>query len=305
MKSILSPKTIIVVFILQILVANIGFTQSFWQSSDTLNRPRFITLTSLTAAGWSGSMLGLQFVWYKNYPKTKFHFFDDSKEWMQMDKLGHLYTSYTISEKMSRLYHWSGVSKNASNIIGSAIGLGYQSTLEILDGFNTEWGFSWSDMLANFFGTALYLGQEFGFHQQIFRPKFSFYPSKYAQYRPNTLGSNFAEQLLKDYNGQTYWLSFSPFSFWRNKNLPKWLCLSVGFSIEGKLAGYANTYTTAEGTIFNAQRELILSLDIDVSKFHFKKRWPKILLSPFNLIKIPFPAIIFTNGRTSGRWIYF
>jgi hypothetical protein len=38
-------------------------------------------------------------------------------------------------------------------------------------------------------------------------PKFSFHTTQYAQYRPNVLGSSLAEQILKDYNGQTYWLS--------------------------------------------------------------------------------------------------
>jgi hypothetical protein len=281
------------------------YSQHFLDKADTLNKPRIITVSTLVGAGWSGSIVGLYSVWYKGYPKSKFHSFDDSKEWLQMDKMGHALTAYSIADKIATTYRWSGLDRNKSAFIGAGVGFGYQLTLEVLDGMSSQWGFSWSDILANTTGTALFLGQELGFREQIFKPKFSFSPSPYAKYRPNMLGSNFAQQLLKDYNGQTYWLSFSPFAFSKNANAPKWLCLSLGYSIKGKLHGENNTYTVANQT-FHAQREFVLSLDIDVSKFHFKRKWPRILLSPFNIIKIPFPAVVFsTNGAIQGHWLYF
>lgn len=281
------------------------YSQRFLENADSLHKPRLITVSTLIGTGWAGSMGGLYFVWYKDYPKSKFHFFDDSKEWLQMDKLGHSFTAYHISDKIAATYRWSGLNRKTSAFIGAGVGFGYQLTLEFLDGINSQWGFSWSDVLANTAGTALFLGQELGFEEQIFKPKFSFSPSPYAKYRPNTLGANFSQQLLKDYNGQTYWLSFSPFAFSKNPNAPKWLCLSLGYSVKGKLHGHNDIYTTSTQT-FHAQREFVLSLDIDVSKFHFKRKWPRILLSPFNIIKIPFPAVVFTtNGAIQGRWIYF
>lgn len=221
-----------------------------------------------------------------------------------MDKLGHGFTAYQIADKMSKLYRWTGVKQEISAGIGAGIGFGYQLTLEILDGFSSEWGFSWTDMAANTTGIGIFLAQELAFHEQIFKPKFSFFQSPYAKLRPEMLGTNFSEQLLKDYNGQTYWLSFSPFTFFENEKLPKWLCLSVGYSVEAKLHGDLNDYQL-NGQTYHAYRQWIISLDIDVSKIRFKRKWPRILLSPFNLIKIPFPAIIFTKNGTTGRWIYF
>ena len=294
------------VFCWLLLLFAVGETraQSFLENSDTLNKKRLIPVSSIIGAGWAGSMIGLQFVWYKGYPKSKFHLFNDSKEWMQMDKMGHFFTAYQISDKIAGVYRWSGLERNKSAFIGAGVGFGYQLTLEILDGFNSQWGFSWSDMLANTTGVGLFLAQDLIFHEQIFKPKFTFYPTKYAAYRPNALGANFPQQLLKDYNGQTYWLSFSPFAFFKNDKLPKWLCLSIGYSADAKLQGMSDFYQVGNQT-FHAQRQWILSLDIDVSKFHFKKKWPRILLSPFNLIKIPFPAIIFTKSGTTGRLLYF
>ena len=39
-------------------------------------------------------------------------------------------------------------------------------------------------------------------------PKFSFHRTDYAPLRPDVLGDGLAEEIFKDYNGQTYWLSF-------------------------------------------------------------------------------------------------
>lgn len=126
-----------------------------------------------------------------------------------MDKLGHIYTSNAIVKNISSLYTWAGVNKNTSLAIGSGVAFGFLTTLEVLDGFSDKWGFSWSDVGANALGIAWYVWQDLLWEEQRLKLKFSAYPSKYARYRPNTLGNNFSERILKDYNGQTYWLSES------------------------------------------------------------------------------------------------
>jgi hypothetical protein len=297
-------RLLIVFIFLNFLGVRSAYSQNFFENADSLHKPRLIVVSSAIGVGWTTSMIGLHYVWYNEYPKSKFHLFDDSKEWMQMDKMGHFFTAYQISDKIAGTFRWSGLDRNVSSFIGAGVGFGYQLTLEFLDATNSQWGFSWSDVGANAAGTALFLGQELAFQEQIFKPKFSFSPSKYAKYRPNTLGANIAEQLLKDYNGQTYWISFSPFAFSRDESLPKWLCFSIGYSVDAKIHGYDNTYAVGN-EIFQARRQWVFSLDIDVSKFHFKRKWPKVLLSPFNMIKIPFPAIIFTKDDVQGSWLYF
>jgi len=58
--------------------------------------------------------------------------------------------------------------------------------------------------------------------------KYSFSKTAYAKLRPNTLGGNFIQQALKDYNGQTYWLSANIWSFNKESNFPKWLNIAFG-----------------------------------------------------------------------------
>ena len=62
--------------------------------ADTLHLPRLKTTSALIGAAYTGTLIGLQEAWYKDYPMGKFRFFNDSKEWMQMDKMGHLFTPF-------------------------------------------------------------------------------------------------------------------------------------------------------------------------------------------------------------------
>ncbi|MES2588554.1 MAG: DUF2279 domain-containing protein [Bacteroidota bacterium] len=270
-----------------------------------MNKKRVLATTFLNAGIWSSSNIALSKIWYSDYEKTAFHSFNDSKNWLQMDKVGHFYSTYHFSEQVSKSYRWAGVNDKTSAVIGSSVAFGYQFSIEMLDGRSSGWGFSWSDLGANTLGSALYLGQELAFKKQVFKLKFSYFPSEYAQYRPNVLGSTFSEKLLKDYNAQTYWLSFSPVFYLKETKFPKWINLALGYSVDQKLMGDLETYTTIDGLkSFNSKREFILSLDIDVKNLPIKKQWLKSLLAPFNSIKIPFPALVLRDGVFYGRGIY-
>lgn len=210
---------------------------------------------------------------------------------------------------MGDLYKWSGWKNEYAALMGFGVGFGYQFTLECLDATGKKWGFSWSDMGANFLGSGVYLAQQLAWEDQRFLLKFSYHNSPYAQYRPNTLGSTFPERLLKDYNGQTYWLSVSPGSFLKNSKFPAWLCFSIGYSVDAKLHGSDNFYTveTDFGTplTFEAKRQVLFSLDIDFSKLPIKQKWLKAIVKQFNYLKLPFPTIVVTGNKWSGKWIYF
>lgn len=185
-------------------------------------------------------------------------------------------------------------------ITGTLIGFGYQTTIELFDGFSTNWGFSWSDMAANAVGGGLFLVQDLFWAEQRIIPKFSYHPTPYAAYRPSILGSNFQERILKDYNGQTYWISFSPGQIQRFNSIPKWVCLSFGYSIDQKLVGDLENYLG-----FQAQREWLFSLDIDFSQLKTSKKWVNTLLKQLNYIKFPFPTLSLKNGKIYGYGIYF
>ena len=284
-----------------------GYTQKKWYNyADSISKKRLIFSSATIGSVWTIGTISLYKVWYSNYPKSDFHFFNDQNEWLQMDKLGHFYTTNKLAASGTEFYKWSGLSSKKSVIIGTSIGLGFQTSLELLDGYNQGWGFSWSDMGANIFGAISYGTQYYFWNEERFILKFSTHPSPYASLRPNILGSNFSERVLKDYNGQTYWLSFSPASFLKDSKIPKWICLSFGYSVDQKIVGDKNFYTDPlTFKSYNAQREFLVSLDIDFSKLKIKRPILKKIVTQLNYLKVPFPSLLFSNGKIIGRGIYF
>ena len=45
---------------------------------------------------YAGSMTALNCLWYKDYPKSNFHFINDNDEWLLNDKTGNAFNSYYI-----------------------------------------------------------------------------------------------------------------------------------------------------------------------------------------------------------------
>ncbi len=296
-----------ILIILCFFGANTMYAQSsFFEIPDTIIKKRIIPVSVGTVSVWAGSMVGLSQIWYNDYDKTKFHTFNDGANWLQMDKAGHTYTTYQISRFTGDLFKWSGVKSHNAAIIGTGIGFGFQTTLEFLDGFSSGWGFSWYDMGSNALGAGIYLGQELAWKEQRFLLKYSYHPTEFAALRPEVLGSNFQERFLKDYNGQTYWLSFNPFLFTKNTSIPKWICVSFGYSVNNKVVGDLETYIDPISlTTYSSQREFIFSLDIDFSRIQVQKKWLKTVLKQLNYLKIPFPALIIRDGKLIGAPIYF
>ncbi len=276
----------------------INWGQSSPQDSIPTKK-RVILSSSIIGLGYASSLIALYDVWYAEFPKSTFHFYNDGSNWMQMDKFGHGFSGYLLSQKAGDLYRWSGLKKSYP-WIGFGIGMSYLGALEFMDAYNQGWGFSTYDVLANFSGGALYLSQELIFKKQLVLPKFSFFPSKYAAYRPEVLGKNFPEQLLKDYNGQTYWFSFPIGGFAPSVKKMNWLCLSLGYSVDQKLVGDQDAYLD-----FRASRQFLVSLDIDLTRLPIKNPTLKKVLSQLNMIKIPFSALMIQQGKFSFKPISF
>lgn len=298
-------KKLIVIVVVLTFSLHIKGQLSFFEKDSIPNQKRVIASSTGYGVFWAGSIIGLSHVWYKDAWGGGFKFFNDGDEWLQMDKYGHTYTANHITRNVYNTYRWSGLSKNKSLLLGAGFGVGYLATFEILDGFSEDWGFSWWDIAANGLGVAWFTWQELFWEEQRLKLKFSASPSPYAQYRPTVLGSSFSERLLKDYNGQTYWLNINPSQFLSKSNtFPKWLSLSVGYSINEKLHGFENMYIS-NGKTFNAYRQYLFSLDIDLERLPVNKPWLKTLFSVVNHIKIPLPTVEYSKNSFHFHAIYF
>lgn len=278
---------------------------TFLKPSDTLNKPRRTGVYVGESVALGATLIGLNQLWYKDYPKSNFHFINDNNQWLQMDKLGHMYSTYHLGRVGAEMLQWSGASQKEKLIYGSTLGLGFLTVVEVFDGFSEEWGASSGDIIANVSGTALYVSQELLWNEQRIIPKFSFHQTKFASQRPETLGTSLNEQILKDYNGQTYWLSFNVHSFTKDSFTPKWLNVAIGYGGEGMLYG-KDAEAIENGIIQNPYRQFYLSLDIDLTKITTKYHFLKTLFSVFNTIKIPAPTLQYDeyNGL-KAHFIYF
>ena len=278
---------------------------SFLTPSDTLNKPRrtAVIITESSVAGLT--LIGLNQLWYADYPQSKFHTINDNDQWLQMDKLGHTFSSYQLGNVGANILNWSGVNKKQQLLYGATLGFAFLTTVEVFDGFSKEWGFSWGDMLANASGTGLYIGQELLWKEQRITLKYSFHQTKYAKLRPDALGDGFLEEVLKDYNGQTYWLSANIQSFFKESCIPQWLNIAIGYGADGMLVG-DNELVDNLGISHNRKRQFYISLDVDLSRIKTNSRVLKSVLEVFNVIKVPFPALeLDSNGKLKAHAIYF
>ncbi|WP_347922202.1 DUF2279 domain-containing protein [Pontimicrobium sp. SW4] len=274
-----------------------GFSQQlnlFLKPNDTLHIQRRNTVVISEAAFGATALIGLNALWYKDYDRSKFHTINDLNEWMQMDKVGHAFSSYQLARVGADVLNWSGVSKKNQLIYGATFGFTFLSAVEILDGFSKEWGFSWSDITANAFGTGLYIGQELLWEEQRLQLKFSFSQSPYAEKRPERLGNSYLEQLFKDYNGQTYWLSVNLDAFFKESKFPKWLNIAIGYSANGMLTG-KNESVNNMFTSQNQYRQFFLSFDVNLNKINTKSSVLKTIFSVLNVIKVPLPTFEFNS----------
>jgi hypothetical protein len=261
----------------------------------------------LTAAGYGGSFLFLSQAWYRDYPREAFHTFDDVGEWLQMDKVGHAWTTYHTSRLTTEMWRWAGVAPKKALLLGTGTSMLYLLSIEYLDGHSAEWGWSWADVGANLFGASLYALQELRWKEQRISIKFSSHNRNYRQpelqQRANQLfGTSFQGRLLKDYNAQTYWLSTNISSFSPDTKLPSWLNVAVGYSADGMFGGRENIARDKNGDLTFDRRDLpryrqwYLAPDIDFTRIKTRSKVVRTLFSALNVLKFPTPAVEFSKG---------
>ncbi|NMH28029.1 DUF2279 domain-containing protein [Flavobacterium silvaticum] len=280
---------------------------TFLTPADSLHTSRRNGVIISQAVLATATYTALSNLWYNDYPKSDFHIIKDGGEWLQMDKAGHAFSSYSLSRMSGELYEWSGMSRNNKIIFGTATGFVFISAIEIFDGYSSKWGASMSDIGANAAGSLLYAGQELLWDDQRILMKFSFHTTPYPSARPEVLGSTISEQIVKDYNGQTYWLSVNLNSFLKTKSVPNWLNVAFGYGAEGMTTG--EEFPPANSVFFEQKkriRQFYFSLDADLTRIKTKSHVLKTVFSAVNTIKIPFPTLeVNGNGKACFRGLYF
>lgn len=297
-----------------LLITLLFVVQTSWAQyssyPDSINRKRLNTVIIATTVTYSATLGTLYLAWYKDNPFTSFHFIDDSKYWIGVDKVGHATTAYTFTNYGYWMLRWAGVSNKESAWYGGLIGFGSMTVIEILDGYSAEYGASATDLLANGLGAGLSVAQNLLWEEQRISLKFSYHPTEYAQYRPDQLGKTPLQSVLKDYNGHTYWLSVNIRSFIKKETrFPSWINAAAGYGAKGMLGPESNPAFDRDGNPlphFDRVSQYYVSMDIDWTKIKTNSGFLKFTFKLLSFVKLPFPTLEY-NSRDGfvGHWIYF
>jgi hypothetical protein len=242
-----------------------------------------------------------------------FHFQEDIKYALWVDKFGHFFGGYATSYTLSEMFQLSGFSWDAATIWGSLLGLSYMTYVEILDGYSTGFGFSPSDFYADFAGAGFFVAQHYFPFLQNFSPKFEYVNPKWLGEYDRMPHDTF----IDNYSAQTFWMSINIRNLFGGvikEYCPKWLNLAVGYAAYS-LSAY--DYLTGEymypekisyrvNPFTSGNRKLIIALDYDLAKMLPDGppfwNWMKQSL---NLFKLPSPAIEFGfEGKTKVYLLY-
>lgn len=299
-----------------------GLANDGWLTpADSLHRGRFYLAAGTGTVLYGAASIGLYQAWYAGFERAPLRSFDDWPEWNQMDKAGHAFTAYIFSRYTFAAGRWAGLKRPAARYTALGVANLLQGTIEIMDGYSAEWGFSWTDMAANLSGSLLFTAQDIAWKEQRILMKVSndvrAHPdvvvtgaggatSNLGYVSRQRFGDNFFERYLKDYNAQTIWLSANPKAFLPKSNLPPWLNIAVGYGSENTYGALGNVWRDG-GVGFRYQperyRQLFVSPDVYLSRIPTKKRWIRLTLGILDFIKIPAPALEFSKGRVKGRWL--
>jgi hypothetical protein len=284
--------------------------KNFFERSDTLNKKRLNSLVVSSSVAYVSATTLLYNVWYKDFKRSNFHFFDDRGEWLNADKAGHAMTAYSEANVAYQALRWAGMKEKAAIWHGMGVGTLYQLTLEFLDGTSEKWGFSISDFAANTSGCALFGMQQATWGEQRILFKMGNFPKNYdktpfmqgdgtsisvSSMAKNLYGKSYAQTFFKDYNADNWWVSVNPYSFAKNSKFPKWLNIAVGYSVENVFGAHFNAFPANNENQYPRYSQYMLSLDIDLTKLNPKSKFLKSVCKTFNFVKIPAPALEYNS----------
>jgi uncharacterized protein YfiM (DUF2279 family) len=284
-------------FIVLLLLPSIAFSQA----DSVVNKKKLIVASASVGVAYTASMVVLGNAWYADAPKQSFHWFNDAPEWKQMDKAGHFFSAFHLADNSSMVLQSTNLSRRKSDIIGTITGAVIMSSIEVFDGYSAAYGASISDIAANSAGSLFFLGQSVWWNEVRIHPKFSFHHTSLSKERPDVLGSG-ASEILKNYNGQTLWLSFDVAKFASSSGWPKWLNVAGGYGAENMK--YARDSQNRQAGL-DPYRQYYLSLDVNFTAIPTRSRFLKTAFKLLNMIKVPAPGIEFSKKGLKAHALYF
>ncbi len=232
--------------------------------------------TGIAGTVFAGTALDFYFSWWKNTQKP-FSFFTD--HWLNgaqrgLDKFGHLFGTHVIFKSIRNTLLWGGYDRNTALWVAAGMAAFNSVEIEIGDGFS-QYGFDYQDLVFGMTGIAYGMLQAEIPVLQNFNLKFSYFSDK---------GFKSPASFIQDYDAMTIWCSIDVHNLLpepARKYWPAFINLAAGF-----------------GTTSNEKkREFILGLDLNLEGFHTSSEDILYAQRLLNLMRIPFPAVEWTEGK--------
>ncbi len=292
-----SAKAVLFVFAVFQIRPVFAQTDSLAVPSDdsTTVRPwRVAVVTGSLAATITAIHLYQQSGWWKDN-RAPFHFQEDLKYGLNVDKIGHAYGGIVEGFVFKKAFEWTGMRDTQALWWGCGAGLLFQTYVEIEDGLST-WGFDRVDWASDVGGAAYPLAQLYWPPLRNLDLKFSYHHSNLIN-EPGGAGFKGQKHILfDDYECQTLWFCVNVKSvlpapvdqYW-----PDWLWLSLGYG--------ARDIATS-----NPYRVYFLSFDYDLRKI-IPQSTPflRTLGEALNYIHFPAPAVRIVPGGAVWYGLYF
>lgn len=291
-------------------------TEEISHPLDFSKRKKVFAIAGLSA--YTGASVSLYRAWYSKYDRTGFHLFNDWGEWQNMDKAGHSYSAYMQATLVNDLSMWAGYNSDEALRIATLSSVVGQLTIEVMDGFSKGWGFSLTDLGANLLGTGGFYLQQKKWGEQRLKMKMSYWPITYNEelYTANTgettslalraaslYGNTGIERFLKDYNGQTIWVTADIKAFFPDLRWPDILDLAIGYSADNLFGGFNNQWgMNGDDFIVNEDshpraRQWVLALDYDLSSVYHSTKFGTTLFKILDVLKFPAPGVSYDTER--------
>ena len=81
-------------------------------SINKINKKKLYKFLAIEGAVLAGTISYLRFQWYNDKQRVPFHFYNDFKGWLQIDKFGHFYASYLESLVGYKILKKSNIKEN-------------------------------------------------------------------------------------------------------------------------------------------------------------------------------------------------
>jgi hypothetical protein len=259
------------------------------QPDNTIDAGRLAIVGGVLAGGITTIHLYQATGWWKDN-KSPFHFQEDLRYGLWVDKIGHFYGATALTFVFRKSLEWANFTEESALHWGAGAAAIFQTYVEVEDGFHT-WGFDRVDFASDIAGAAYPIAQYYWKPLRDFNFKFSYHTSPLLNKKGTDTGFKGQKHIMMDdYEGQTLWLSVSVHNllpksaaeFW-----PPWLCLAFGYG------GRNIASTDANGPY----RVYFLALDLDVKHIIPQEtQFLRTLSEALNFIRLPLPAVRIAPG---------